>query len=133
MEKVMREEKFLKEEPERLESALRRCKKLTGTLVTLKRFSSVCRISLCIYHLSNILSFRLASVQEQRLPCSNSSSDGRLSPTVTETPPITPTSAQHSKVISIIIDRCCRPACMGCRMNQFVGKWVSISAFGGGK
>lgn len=37
MEKVMREEKFLKEEPERLESALRRCKKLTGTLVTLKR------------------------------------------------------------------------------------------------
>lgn len=39
MEKVMREEKFLKEEPERLESALRRCKKLTGTLVTLKRFN----------------------------------------------------------------------------------------------
>jgi hypothetical protein len=77
MEKVMREEKFLKEEPERLESALRRCKKLTGTLVTLKR---------------------LASVQEQRLPCSNSSTDGRLSPTVTETPPITPTSSQHSKV-----------------------------------
>ncbi|CAH1368289.1 unnamed protein product [Tenebrio molitor] len=76
MEKVMREEKFLKEEPERLESALRRCKKLTGTLVTLKR---------------------LASVQEQRLPCSNSSTDGRLSPTVTETPPITPTSSQHSK------------------------------------
>ncbi|ALC48178.1 CG32809 [Drosophila busckii] len=47
MEKVVREEKFLKEEPDRLESALRRCKKLTGTLVTLKR---------------------LASVQEQRLP-----------------------------------------------------------------
>ncbi|XP_074110561.1 coiled-coil domain-containing protein AGAP005037 isoform X2 [Cotesia typhae] len=47
MEKIVREEKFLKEEPERLESALRRCKKLTGTLVTLKR---------------------LASVQEQRLP-----------------------------------------------------------------
>ncbi|KAJ8935983.1 hypothetical protein NQ318_000853 [Aromia moschata] len=68
MEKVMREEKFLKEEPERLESALRRCKKLTGTLVTLKR---------------------LASVQEQRLPCSNSS-DGRLSPGSTETPPVTP-------------------------------------------
>lgn len=37
MDKVIREEKFLKEEPERLESALRRCKKLTGTLVTLKR------------------------------------------------------------------------------------------------
>ncbi|KAG5899336.1 hypothetical protein JTB14_029286 [Gonioctena quinquepunctata] len=74
MEKVMREEKFLKEEPERLESALRRCKKLTGTLVTLKR---------------------LASVQEQRLPCSNPS-DGRLSPTSTETPPATPSSA-HSK------------------------------------
>ena len=38
MEKVMREEKFLKEEPERLESVLKRCKKLTGTLVTLKRY-----------------------------------------------------------------------------------------------
>ncbi|CAG9768604.1 unnamed protein product [Ceutorhynchus assimilis] len=37
MDKMVREEKFLKEEPERLESALRRCKKLTGTLVTLKR------------------------------------------------------------------------------------------------
>lgn len=37
MEKMVREEKFLKEEPDRLESALRRCKKLTGTLVTLKR------------------------------------------------------------------------------------------------
>ncbi|XP_062544828.1 coiled-coil domain-containing protein AGAP005037 isoform X2 [Armigeres subalbatus] len=47
MERLCREENFLKEEPERLESALRRCKKLTGTLVTLKR---------------------LASVQEQRLP-----------------------------------------------------------------
>uniref|UniRef100_A0A336N2L1 CSON005217 protein n=1 Tax=Culicoides sonorensis TaxID=179676 RepID=A0A336N2L1_CULSO len=47
MENVCREEKFLKDEPDRLESALRRCKKLTGTLVTLKR---------------------LASVQEQRLP-----------------------------------------------------------------
>ncbi|XP_055591028.1 coiled-coil domain-containing protein AGAP005037 isoform X2 [Uranotaenia lowii] len=47
MERLCREETFLKEEPDRLESALRRCKKLTGTLVTLKR---------------------LASVQEQRLP-----------------------------------------------------------------
>lgn len=37
MEKAVREEQFLKEEPDRLESALRRCKKLTGTLVTLKR------------------------------------------------------------------------------------------------
>lgn len=37
MEKIVHEEKFLKEEPERLEFALRRCKKLTGTLVTLKR------------------------------------------------------------------------------------------------
>ncbi|XP_050302818.1 coiled-coil domain-containing protein AGAP005037 isoform X4 [Anthonomus grandis grandis] len=75
MDKMMREEKFLKEEPERLESALRRCKKLTGTLVTLKR---------------------LASVQEQRLPCANSANDGRLSPTATETPPVTPFST-HSK------------------------------------
>ncbi|KAK0071784.1 hypothetical protein PV325_012369 [Microctonus aethiopoides] len=70
MEKVVREEKFLKEEPDRLESALRRCKKLTGTLVTLKR---------------------LASVQEQRLP-------NAASLDLEETPPITPTSAQHSKV-----------------------------------
>ncbi|KAK0176698.1 hypothetical protein PV328_000811 [Microctonus aethiopoides] len=69
MEKVVREEKFLKEEPDRLESALRRCKKLTGTLVTLKR---------------------LASVQEQRLP-------NAASLDLEETPPITPTSAQHSK------------------------------------
>ncbi|XP_055389189.1 uncharacterized protein LOC129618456 isoform X4 [Condylostylus longicornis] len=57
MEKVVREEKFLKEEPDRLESALRRCKKLTGTLVTLKR---------------------LASVQEQRIP---------VNEPVTEDPP----------------------------------------------
>ncbi|XP_066150619.1 coiled-coil domain-containing protein CG32809 isoform X12 [Euwallacea fornicatus] len=75
MDKMVREEKFLKEEPERLESALRRCKKLTGTLVTLKR---------------------LASVQEQRLPCSNSNNDGPLSPIAVETPPITPSST-HSK------------------------------------
>ncbi|XP_055915685.1 uncharacterized protein LOC129948589 isoform X3 [Eupeodes corollae] len=54
MEKVVREEKFLKEEPDRLESALRRCKKLTGTLVTLKR---------------------LASVQEQRLPANEPTED----------------------------------------------------------
>ncbi|XP_018373468.1 PREDICTED: coiled-coil domain-containing protein AGAP005037 isoform X15 [Trachymyrmex cornetzi] len=70
MEKVVREEKFLKEEPERLESALRRCKKLTGTLVTLKR---------------------LASVQEQRLP-------NAASVDAEDTPPITPTTAQHSKL-----------------------------------
>ncbi|XP_028172132.1 coiled-coil domain-containing protein AGAP005037 isoform X1 [Ostrinia furnacalis] len=55
MEKVVRKEKMLEEEPERLELALRRCKKLTGTLVTLKR---------------------LACVQEQRLPMA----DGRSSP-----------------------------------------------------
>ncbi|XP_049541962.1 coiled-coil domain-containing protein AGAP005037 isoform X2 [Anopheles darlingi] len=47
MDRVCQEETFLKDEPDRLENALRRCKKLTGTLVTLKR---------------------LASVQEQRLP-----------------------------------------------------------------
>ncbi|XP_026829534.1 uncharacterized protein LOC105278788 isoform X2 [Ooceraea biroi] len=69
MEKVVREEKFLKEEPDRLESALKRCKKLTGTLVTLKR---------------------LASVQEQRLP-------NAPSVDAEDTPPITPTTAQHSK------------------------------------
>ena len=38
MEKVCHEEAFLKDEPNRLERALRRCKKLTGTLVTLKRY-----------------------------------------------------------------------------------------------
>jgi hypothetical protein len=37
MDQMMVEERFLKEEPDRLEIALRRCKKLTGTLVTLKR------------------------------------------------------------------------------------------------
>ncbi|XP_031776857.1 coiled-coil domain-containing protein AGAP005037 isoform X7 [Nasonia vitripennis] len=69
MEKVMREEKFLKEEPDRLESALKRCKKLTGTLVTLKR---------------------LASVQEQRLPNSGSVDTEEISP-------ITPATGQQSK------------------------------------
>ncbi|KAA0197616.1 hypothetical protein HAZT_HAZT007849 [Hyalella azteca] len=34
---IFRLVRFLKEEPELLENALRRCKKLTGTLVTLKR------------------------------------------------------------------------------------------------
>ncbi|KAE8738018.1 hypothetical protein FOCC_FOCC016511 [Frankliniella occidentalis] len=86
MDKVVREEKFLKEEPERLESALRRCKKLTGTLVTLKR---------------------LASVQEQRLPCppGTVSADARLSPTLDDEPlPPTPNSAS-SKVwkLSLIL------------------------------
>lgn len=46
MEKVVQEEKFLNEEPERLESALRRCKKLTGTLVTLKRYFMIHRSNL---------------------------------------------------------------------------------------
>ncbi|XP_026317276.1 coiled-coil domain-containing protein AGAP005037 isoform X7 [Hyposmocoma kahamanoa] len=60
MEKVVRKEKMLEEEPERLELALRRCKKLTGTLVTLKR---------------------LACVQEQRLPITDGRmADGRISP-----------------------------------------------------
>ncbi|KAL4089072.1 hypothetical protein QTP88_024145 [Uroleucon formosanum] len=73
MDRAVTEEKFLKEEPDRLESALKRCKKLTGTLVTLKR---------------------LASVQEQRLP------DARLSPTNEDnTPPITPTSSAKAEGI----------------------------------
>lgn len=38
MDKICHEETFLKEEPERLDIALKRCKKLTGTLVTLKRW-----------------------------------------------------------------------------------------------
>lgn len=62
---------------------------------------------------------RLASVQEQRLPCSNSSTDGRLSPTVSETPPITPTSSQHSKVTIVIAIDQCLPACVAVVVNQF--------------
>ena len=58
MQVVVDEEKFLKEEPDRLENALRRCKKLTGTLVTLKR---------------------LASVQEQRSSASKGSLEKSLS------------------------------------------------------
>ncbi|XP_037084970.1 coiled-coil domain-containing protein CG32809-like [Pollicipes pollicipes] len=46
-DRVRKEERFIGEEPQRLENALRRIKKLSGTLVTLKR---------------------LASVQEQRVP-----------------------------------------------------------------
>ncbi|XP_075678626.1 uncharacterized protein LOC113795615 isoform X3 [Dermatophagoides pteronyssinus] len=53
LHEIEKEEKFLKEEPERLEHSLKRCKKLTGTLVTLKR---------------------LASVQEQRSSNNNTSS-----------------------------------------------------------
>ncbi|CAG0882252.1 unnamed protein product [Cyprideis torosa] len=41
MERIVKEEKFLREEPDRLDTCLRRCKKLTGTLVTLKRLASV--------------------------------------------------------------------------------------------
>ncbi|XP_061179788.1 coiled-coil domain-containing protein AGAP005037-like isoform X2 [Saccostrea echinata] len=41
MEIVVTEEKFLKEEPEAIEEALKRCKRLTGTLFTLKRLASV--------------------------------------------------------------------------------------------
>jgi len=37
MEQFKTEERYLKEEPEKLEMHLKRCKKLTGTLVTLKR------------------------------------------------------------------------------------------------
>ena len=46
MEHVCREEAFLKDEPDRLENALRRCKKLTGTLVTLKRYLNVLFLSI---------------------------------------------------------------------------------------
>ncbi|XP_012940469.1 serine/arginine repetitive matrix protein 2 [Aplysia californica] len=38
---VVSEEKFLKEEPNEIENSLKRCKKLTGTLYTLKRLASV--------------------------------------------------------------------------------------------
>ena len=62
MEMVVRAEKFLKEEPERLESALKRCKKLTSTLVTLKRYVTLLHSrrssSQARSRLSNYLSFR---------------------------------------------------------------------------
>ncbi|XP_021357319.1 serine/arginine repetitive matrix protein 2-like isoform X3 [Mizuhopecten yessoensis] len=41
MEVVVKEEKFLKDEPDTLEEGLKRCKKLTNTLFTLKRLASV--------------------------------------------------------------------------------------------
>ncbi|KRX51185.1 Coiled-coil domain-containing protein [Trichinella murrelli] len=41
MEKVVREEKFLKEEPFRINAALKRCKKLTNTILTMKRLAQV--------------------------------------------------------------------------------------------
>ncbi|KAL1237677.1 Coiled-coil domain-containing protein [Trichinella spiralis] len=41
MEKVVREEKFLKEEPFRLNAALKRCKKLTNTILTMKKLAQV--------------------------------------------------------------------------------------------
>ncbi|KPM04713.1 Actin interacting protein 3-like protein [Sarcoptes scabiei] len=44
LHEIEKEEKFLREEPDRLEHSLKRCKKLTGTLVTLKR-QGVLRIS----------------------------------------------------------------------------------------
>ncbi|XP_039763517.1 coiled-coil domain-containing protein AGAP005037 isoform X2 [Pararge aegeria] len=73
LEKVVRKEKMLEDEPERLELALRRCKKLTGTLVTLKR---------------------LACVQEQRLPIT----DGRDSPTSSQSSTATagPSSEEYN-------------------------------------
>lgn len=40
MEVVIKEERFLKDEPDRIEEALKRCKRLTGTLFTLKRLAS---------------------------------------------------------------------------------------------
>ncbi|XP_025093932.1 coiled-coil domain-containing protein AGAP005037-like isoform X3 [Pomacea canaliculata] len=40
MEIVVKEERFLKEEPAKIEEALKRCKKLTGTLYTLKRLAA---------------------------------------------------------------------------------------------
>ncbi|XP_037077807.1 coiled-coil domain-containing protein AGAP005037-like [Pollicipes pollicipes] len=58
-ERVCREESFLGEEPQRLENALQRIKKLSGTLVTLKR---------------------LASVQEQRVPEPEDSSSAVTKP-----------------------------------------------------
>lgn len=68
MEKVVREEKFLKEEPERLESALKRCKKLTGTLVTLKRYDfftpSECHRDITYWNLMEFVELKITLMIE---------------------------------------------------------------------
>lgn len=81
----------------------------------------------------------LASVQEQRLPCTNNTNDGRLSPSISETPPITPPSAsQHSKVAFHLLDVflchvsvCCKACtCTSLKPMAFFAicyKWISSS------
>lgn len=62
-------------------------------------------------------------MQEQRLPCSTSANDGRISPSITETPPVTPTSGQHSKVcITSDYNECCYLNLHGINVveNQFI-------------
>ncbi|KRZ15789.1 Coiled-coil domain-containing protein [Trichinella zimbabwensis] len=59
MEKVVREEKFLKEEPFRINAALKRCKKLTNTILTMKRYAE-----LKLLAFENVVVFRLAQVQD---------------------------------------------------------------------
>lgn len=56
-------------------------------LLTLPRASNDNGTALRLLYYRCTIRFRLASVQEQRLP------DARLSPTNEETPPITPTSS----------------------------------------
>jgi len=121
MEKVVREEKFLKEEPDRLESALRRCKKLTGTLVTLKRFVAPYSVAI---HQSPAPRFRnseiiyffvclrsLASVQEQRLPPNE--------PTISEEPPRSADISAPDKVSAMHLGsrERLRPCC--CDSSQY--------------
>jgi len=117
----VREEKFLKEEPDRLESALRRCKKLTGTLVTLKRF--VASYSVAIHQSpaprfrnSEIIYFfvclrSLASVQEQRLPPNE--------PTISEEPPRSADISAPDKVSAMHLGsrERLRPCC--CDSSQY--------------
>ena len=73
-EKRRMTEDFLKRTPDRMENIWRRCKKLTGTLVTLKR---------------------LASVQEQRFH-PGASIEMSLSPTPSEMSIIRPSSTTNS-------------------------------------
>ncbi|XP_059489372.1 coiled-coil domain-containing protein AGAP005037 isoform X7 [Neocloeon triangulifer] len=80
MEKVVREEKFLKEEPERLESALRRCKKLTGTLVTLKRLASVQEQRLPIGGVNNVPDPQMARLSPDNLLEDQPPQSGAISP-----------------------------------------------------
>lgn len=49
--------KFLKEEPHRLDALLKRCKTITDTLATMRKYEPASRF-MCLCHISDILSLR---------------------------------------------------------------------------